>query len=135
HRITLPRRLTSGRCGGAKVEHSCLSAGVLFDLQRIVVLPGDVQSAWKSHDVWSAVSPALFTGSFIFRGIPSVADLSSFSVERQCFKDAFLGRHHSKLPVFHNDGNPIAGEIDRRGLTAGLRRTAAASTLGRSGFR
>ena len=52
-------------------------------LQRIVVLPGDVQTAGKPHDVGGAVGAALLAGGFVLRRIPGIADAPAFGVQRQ----------------------------------------------------
>ena len=109
---------TGGRCVG-------LLAGVGFDLERVIVLPGDMQAAGNPHDCGRAISLALETGGFVVRGVPRVHNFPRRSVDRHAGRIAFQRRDHAPSIVLRDDGYPVAGEILGRGL--------ACATLGERG--
>ena len=96
------------------MEQASLLAGVGFDLQRCVVLPGDVQTSGNSHDGGRAVGFALEAGGFILGGIPGIDHLAGFGIGRNAGGVALERRHHAPAPVFGNISDPVSSEIDRR---------------------
>src|SRR6202034_2745600 len=94
-------------------------------LERTVVLPRNMDTAGHAHDSGGAVSSALFSGRFVLRGIPGVADLSGRGIQRHTGKIALDRSHHAPAPVFGYYRDPVTGEIDRRRLFRGFRWAAA----------
>src|SRR5688572_5267157 len=126
-RMTLPRRLGgSGRV--AETKQSRLRAGVCLHLQRRIVLPRDAQATGQTHDAARTVGAALLPCCFILRGIPAFSELAAFGAERNRVEDALVRRHHPVLPVLDDRRDPVAGEIDRCGLTRRWRRTTGPAT-------
>src|SRR5438876_1845844 len=83
----------------------------------------------KPHDVWGAVSPALFAGRFVFGGIKSISNPAAFRIQGQGFVDPFPRNDHTKLPVFRDDRYPVTGQIDCGALSWCCGRPTAPSTL------
>src|SRR5580704_13532426 len=65
----------AGSLRRTKVEHASLRAGVSLDLQRVVVLPGDVQARGYAHQTSRAVSLALIARGFVLGRIPFLGHL------------------------------------------------------------
>ena len=97
------------------MKQASLLAGVGLNLQRVLVGPADVDASRHAHDGGRAVGFALLAGGCIFGRIPGVADAAAFIVQRDAGEIALDRRHHAPAPVFGDDGNPIAGEVGRRG--------------------
>ena len=83
------------RC--AELKNSRLGACVQIHLERVVVRPGDVQTAGALHDADGAVSFARITGCRVFIGIPCVSDAAGFGVDRHVGNVALL-RRDAKTP-------------------------------------
>src|SRR5262249_27455438 len=132
--ISLPGRLTRCGCGPTEMEYTRLSAGICVDAKVVVVLPDNMQPAGKPHDVCCAVGSALLAGRLVASRIPCVSDFAAFGIQRQRVVNALPWRDHAELPVLHDHGYPIAGQIDGSSLPAGLRRSTASSSLGVSGW-
>src|SRR5438093_3345704 len=113
-RITLPARFSGWRLRLAEAQQTGLLAGVCFDLQRVVVLPGDVDAPWHAHDVGRAVCPALIAARRVLRRIPRVDHLAALVVQRHTREITFRRRDHPIAPIFRDHRDPVAGEIDRR---------------------
>ena len=115
----------------AKGEQARLCAGVGLDLQRVVVLPGDVDSAGHAHDAAHAVRPALLAGCFVSRRIPGAGRLTARRVERHACDIAFRRRRHPIPPVLADDRHPVAREVDGGRRPSRLRRLRRAAALTR----
>src|ERR1700728_1723672 len=101
-RVSLTRWREILRRLAAEVQQACLRAGVGFDLQRGIVLPGDVQAAGKAHDRGGSVGFADVAGGFVARGVPSFADALGFGREGDAGEITFGGSYHAPAPVFGN---------------------------------
>src|SRR5712691_4958378 len=136
-RIALPARFSFWRLRLAEAQQTGLLTGVHFDLQRIVVLPGEVDAAGHAHDVRRTVRLALIAARHILRRITRVDDLAALVVQRHAREIAFRGSDKPIAPVFRDHGHPVAGEIDRRPRPGGRRnrRRAAAAALSIDGSR
>ena len=73
-----------------------LLAGIRFDLQSLVVFPGNVQPSGHTHEVGSAIAFALFPGGFVLRRIPRIGD----------FPALFIERYSGIVAVFGGAGGP-----------------------------
>ena len=93
----------SGGPPAREMEQARLRAGVGLDLQRVVVLPGDVQAAGHAHDGGRAVRFALQAGGFVLGRIPGIDHLAGVGVERDAGGVALERRHHAPAPVFGDD--------------------------------
>src|SRR5262245_41480479 len=98
-RLTLPIRLTGRRIRAAESQQSSLLTRVGLDLQRRVVLPGDVHASRHTHDVCDAVRPTLIAAFFVLRGIPEAGGAAPFIVQRHAGVIAFARRDHAPRPV------------------------------------
>ena len=77
--------------GARNDERARLRAGVRLDLQRLVVLPGDVEAAGHAHDAGGAIGLALLARRFVSRRIPGVSGLTAGRVERHARDSPFGG--------------------------------------------
>src|SRR6202021_2989257 len=94
------------------VQETCLRSGIRFDLERVVVLPSDVQARGYAHQTSRAVCLALIAGGFVLGRIPFLGDLLACWIQRHS-RDIALGRRdHAEAPVFADDGTPVAGQLD-----------------------
>ena len=112
-----------------------LLPGVELDLQRVVVLPGDVQPAGLPHDAADAVRLALIARRVVLGQVPGVGDSAAFGGERHAGVVALRRRHHAEAPVFGDERHPIAGADRTRAAAFGrpLRgRCAAANRNGQA---
>src|SRR5687767_5087314 len=57
-----------------EMKQARLHSGVDVELQRVVVLPADLDAARQPHDRGRRIALALLAGSFVARGIPRVGD-------------------------------------------------------------
>ena len=94
------------------MQQARLRSGIRFDLERVVVLPGDVQARGYAHQTSRAVSLALIAGGFVLGRIPFLSDLLACWIQGHSREIALGRRDHAEAPVFADDGNPVAGEID-----------------------
>src|SRR6267142_619763 len=133
--ISLPGRFSSGRGRRTEMKQASLGSGIGVDTESIVVFPSDMQAPWKPHDVGGAVGFALLAGCFIPGRIPGIANATALCIKREGVVHTFFWRDHAKLPVFHDDRNPVARDVERCSLARGGRWLAAASTLSRGGRR
>ncbi len=125
--IALPARLRVCRrldlpAGRREMKHARLRAGVGFDLERAVVLPADPQAPRQAHHARRRVGPALQSRRFILGGIPRVDDFARLRFIRNAGGVALERRHHAPAIILGDHGNPIAREVDGRGLLGGTRR-------------
>ena len=112
-------------------KQASLRAGIYFEFQSLIVLPGDVQAPRYAHQRRRSVAPALFAGGLILGRVPGIRDLARLGVERQAGEIPLEGRHHSQSPVVADNRYPVARQIDRRRGFRGLWRLRCASaTLG-----
>src|SRR5262249_6071743 len=126
--MTLPRLLRRRLFRFVEIDQSRLRTGIEFHLQRIVILPGDMQPARLPHDAAYAEGFALQSGLIILRQIPCIGDTNTLRSEWQTFKISSARCRHAMSPVFTYNRNPIAREIDRSdGL--GWLRAALSATL------
>jgi hypothetical protein len=88
-----------------------LLTGVRFDLQGLIVLPGDVEPAGHPHNVWRTIAAALFPNRLIFGGIPLVRDLSALGIEGNAREIALRRSDHTEPPVLGHYRDPITGEV------------------------
>ncbi len=88
-----------------------------------IVLPRDAQPAGLPHDPADAERLALVAARVVGRKVPALRHLAPFGADRNAGDVALRWRHHAPAPVLGDDGDPGAGEIDRRSLTCRLRRT------------
>ena len=105
--------------GPNRKSRVCVPASV-STLQRVVVLPGDVEPAGHAHDRGGTIRLALLAGCLVGGRIPGVDDLQRFLRDRDAAVVALGRRHHAVAPVFVDEGHPVAGEIDRRRCLARL---------------
>jgi hypothetical protein len=67
--------------GGAERQvHARVCTGVAVDMQRVVVLPGDVNAPRHAHDRGGAERLALVARRLVGRRIPGVGDLAPSGV-------------------------------------------------------
>lgn len=78
------------------MQDARLGTGVGFELQRVVVLPGDMQPRGHTQDAGGAIGLTLFTRRVILGCIPGVGKFSPCGVDRNGLVVAFERR---KLPV------------------------------------
>ncbi len=130
------------------MEQTRLRAEIGFELERVIVLPGDMQVGRLSHDAGRAISLALIAFGFIFGGIPFQGSLSALGLVgdvsvfggidaeadrasaarnhngsgRADAEVAFRGGEHAQVPILGDDGGPVAGQIDRGHRLGGRRR-------------
>ena len=100
----------------AEVQQSRLRAGVGFQFQRVGILPGDVHSRRHAHQPAGAVRLA----ASVHGGRPGIGDLPPLIVQWNAGVVALGRRHHPPSPLFVDDRDPVAGQIDRRGGLRGL---------------
>ena len=62
----------------AEVQEPRLLTGVELHLQRVVVLPGDVQPTRLAQDAADAERLALIAGGIVFGEVPGVGDAAAF---------------------------------------------------------
>ena len=62
------------------MKESSLRSLISFNLERVVVLPRNVNSTRHTHDSSGPVCFALLAGRFIFDRVPRVADFAGFGV-------------------------------------------------------
>ena len=105
----------------AEREQPGLHAVVGLELQRVVVLPGDVQARRPAHQAGRAVRLALFAGGFVLGRVPRLRDLLARGVDRNAAIVAVRRRDHPPAPVLGDDRDPVAGEVDRAPARAGRR--------------
>ena len=115
--------LLGRRLALVEVQEPRLLTGVELHLQRVVVVPGDVQPSRLARDAADAVRLALIAGGVVLGQIPRVGDAAAFGVERHAGVVAFRRRHHAEAPVFSDQRDPVAGRIeDSRRLWRARRR-------------
>ena len=113
-----------------ELKHARLHAGVGFNLQRVIVHPRDAQTRRLAHDRRRSVALALFARGLVSCRVPAVGNLPSGGIEWDVGVVSFRRRDHAPSPVFTDDRDPVAREIDGRGCSwSGRRSAAAASTL------
>jgi hypothetical protein len=120
--------VAAGAAGRPESEPASLRARVGFELQRLIVLPGDVNPSRQAHDSSGAVRSALFASGFIAGRIPRVGHLTCRCVQRHAREVAFRRCRHAEAPVLGDERDPVARQIDGRGGSRrcrGLRRTTA----------
>ena len=96
------------------MQQARLRARVEIHLQRVVVLPGDVQPPGLTHDAADAECLALQARGIVLCEIPGVGRTRAGLIQRHAFVVALLRSLDAMAPVFADDRNPVAGEIDRR---------------------
>ena len=163
HRITLPARLLArgrfefrGRLSlrrrRSKMQDARLRSLIGLDLQRVIVLPGDVQVGGLPHHARRAVRLALvalgfvlrrvplhrqFRARFVVRNVPACRRVrlgaaraaESRGRPRRSRAEVALGSgQHPFMPVFGDHRRPISGDVDGRGnLRYGRRAASPAS--------
>src|SRR5688572_45139 len=133
---TLPRLFGRRLCRAIEVQQPRLRAGVVLQLQRVVVLPGDPDPARLARDPADAEGLALIPCFVVGFDVPRLRHLAAFAIDRNaCGNAAVLrGGDHAPAPVFSHDRHPGTGEIDGIACACGLRRTArAGAALASSG--
>src|SRR5205085_3557731 len=110
--VTLPRALARLRWCSAEMKEPGLLARVGFELQRGVILPGNLQAHRKSNDPRGAKRLAFVVIRFVPGEIPGVGDLPAYSVERDAGVITLWWRDHSPAPVFGHHRHPVTGQID-----------------------
>ena len=120
-------RRVGRRWCGTKSQDSSLRAGIGIHLERVVVLPRDVNTARHAHQRGRTVGLALLTGGFIFRRIPGVRNLCRLRGDRNALVVAFPRRHHAPAPVLSHDRDPVPSQIDRRSCFRRARRLRIAA--------
>src|SRR5262249_14995002 len=75
---SLPRSILLLR--SAEVEQPRLRSSIGFQLQSLVILPGNMQPCRNSHDVRGAIAFALLAGGLVLRRIPAVGNAPGFLV-------------------------------------------------------
>src|SRR5207247_900374 len=58
----------------AKVEQPRLHSGIGFQLQRLVILPSNMEPCRNSHDVRRAIAFTLLSGCLVLRRIPAIGN-------------------------------------------------------------
>ena len=114
--IALPRPLDlvgRRRRLAREMQQSRLRAGVELELQRGVVLPGDVHAPGHPHDVADPVRFARQAARLVLGQVPCVGDASALVVDRHAGVIALGRRQHSPAPVFGDERYPVTGDIDR----------------------
>src|SRR5262245_31835454 len=109
------------------MKSSCLRSLVGFDLQCVLVLPCDAQTARNAHDAARPVCFALFNCGFVFCRIPRVAKFAPFGIQRNAGEITACRSYHSPSPILGDDGYPIAREIYRRACASSRGRLLAAA--------
>src|SRR5439155_12965552 len=83
NRVALPAAVARGGLRGvAEMKQPRLRAGIRLDLQRLLVLPGDVHAAGDAHDIADAVRSTRVAVGGVLRGIPGVGRAPRGGVER-----------------------------------------------------
>ena len=102
---------TAACARGSKLKRRVWLAGVGFDLQRAVVLPGDVEARRHPHQAGRAVGLAAAVRE---PWSTLSATLRAVVVQRHAGVVALRRRHHAPPPVLVDDRHPVAGQVDRR---------------------
>src|SRR5690349_1889840 len=112
-----------------EIQKARLGSRIEVHLQRVVVLPGDVQPPGLTHNAANTESLTLDPSLIIFREIPCIGDTPAFCVERKTLIVPFARRCHPVTPVFTDNRDPVSGEFDRRHRLGRYRRAPLSSSL------
>ena len=105
----LPGLLTRWLFRPIEGQQARLSAGIKFHLERVVVLPGNVQPSRLSHNPADSECFALKAGRIVLFKIPGVCHPSAFGIHGDALHIALLWCLHTMAPIFANNGHPITG--------------------------
>src|SRR5437899_1969300 len=120
------------------MQQAALCSVVCFDLESILILPGDTQVRRLPHDSGRAVGFAGIAFGLVLRRIPFEGGLSArgvvwnIALQSRVSSDAdrtavrvhdragwagaevpFGRSQHTRVPVFGNDRRPVSREVDR----------------------
>src|SRR5207245_5326924 len=98
-----------------------------FQLYLPIVLLRDVKAPSNTHQAGSAVASTLYSRRFVLSRIPGISYFPGRCIQWNTGVVAFGRSEHAHTPILCNEGNPIAGEIDRRARFGGRRRLCRAA--------
>src|SRR5205085_2520271 len=98
-RVALPPLIASRRRRVTEMQQAGLSPGVCFDLERALILPGDVQTTWHAHDRGRAIGLAGVPFALVLHGIPCVCEPATLVADRHAGVVAFRGSDHAPAPI------------------------------------
>src|SRR5688572_16111748 len=123
-REALPRLLRGRLCGAIEIQQPCLRAGVVLELQRVVVLPRDPQPSRLTIDAANAERAALVAALIVGLEIPGLRHAARLLVDGNAGGSGRIlrRRHHAPAPVLRHHRYPRAAEVHRAARPRRLRR-------------
>ena len=94
------------------MKQTRLHAGVGFQLQRVVIRPGNSNARWNPHNIGGPIRLALRACGFVFGGVPIVGDLPSRIIQWNAGVVTFGWSDHPVTPILGHYRHPLPGKID-----------------------
>jgi hypothetical protein len=73
------------------VKDARLLTGIRLHLQRLIILPGNVEPPWNPHDSGRAICFALQFGSLVLCRVPGIRNATAFRIQRYSRVSPLLG--------------------------------------------